>query len=203
MVTDMSLRSRLGASSRPRDTEQDSFRSIRWHYRTFPELYPDCPCCSRPTRRLHQYSMSRSKVICLGEVAALCRSHPWVKLKQEGGYYRLPDGSLVKSALRESRRRCQNLVLYGFLHRVVGKQENMYRITQAGRDFLAGRIPSPRYIRSRDGVPEEISDEQVYVHQVRHVDQSRLRYALTATHLGKDPFARPRPVVKVRRTLGA
>lgn len=125
-----------------------------------------CPCCKQRIRPLNAHRMDKQKwevLVALAEFAA--EGHEWVKV---GHGKTLSAGAKSVSTSYRAEAHVGRLKWFGLVDHK-GHRTGLYKISDDGRAFLAGRLRVPEVIFCRDGEVEERSSELVSVGQVKGV----------------------------------
>jgi hypothetical protein len=106
--------------------------------------------------------MCKQKVVML---EILAKVNDWVHVQEGHGAFH---GDSVTRAPYRARAHVSRLVWFGLAEHGVPRS-GLYRITQEGRDFLAGTHVVPKVIWCRNGVVVETDSMQVTIGSIKDV----------------------------------
>ena len=121
-----------------------------------------CVCCGQTIKKLNPHRMCKQKVVML---EILDRANDWVHVQEGHGAFH---GSSVTRAPYRARAHVSRLVWFGLAEHGAPRS-GLYRITQEGRDFLAGTHVVPKVIWCRNGVVVETDSMQVTIGSIKDV----------------------------------
>jgi hypothetical protein len=121
-----------------------------------------CPQCKQKIRKLNPHRMCKHKVTVL-EIMA--KANGWVVAQHGHGI--VVNGVAVRAPYR-AEAHASRLVWFGLAEHGAPRS-GMYRITQEGRNFLAGMHVVPRIIWCKDGVVVEEHSQKVAIGNVKNV----------------------------------
>jgi hypothetical protein len=122
----------------------------------------NCVCCGQTIKKLNPHRMCKQKVVML---EILDRANDWVHVQEGHGAFH---GSSVTRAPYRARAHVSRLVWFGLAEHGAPRS-GLYRITQEGRDFLAGTHVVPKVIWCRNGVVVETDSMQVTIGSIKDV----------------------------------
>lgn len=122
----------------------------------------NCVCCGQTIKKLNPHRMCKQKVVML---EILDRANDWVHVQEGHGAFH---GSSVTRAPYRARAHVSRLVWFGLAEHGAPRS-GLYRITQEGRDFLAGIHVVPKVIWCRNGVVVETDSMQVTIGSIKDV----------------------------------
>jgi len=121
-----------------------------------------CECCGQKIRKLNPHRMCKHKVTVL-EIMA--KADDWVVAQHGHGV--IVNGVSVRAPYR-AEAHASRLVWFGLAEHGAPRS-GMYRITQEGRDFLAGTHAVPKVIWCKDGLVVETDSIKVTIGSVKDV----------------------------------
>jgi hypothetical protein len=121
-----------------------------------------CVCCGQTIKKLNPHRMCKQKVVML---EILAKANDWVHVQEGHGAFH---GDSVTRAPYRARAHVSRLVWFGLAEHGVPRS-GLYRITQEGRDFLAGTHVVPKVIWCRNGVVVETDSMQVTIGSIKDV----------------------------------
>lgn len=121
-----------------------------------------CVCCGQTIKKLNPHRMCKSKVAML---EILAKADDWVHVQEGHGAFH--SGGISRAPYR-ARAHVSRLVWFGLAEHGAPRS-GLYRITQEGKDFLAGTHVVPKVIWCRNGVVVETDSMQVAIGSIKDV----------------------------------
>lgn len=128
----------------------------------FREVLSHCPHCKQKIRKMNPHRMCKNKVRML---EFLAKANDWVFV--EAGRGAVVEGQVTKAPYR-AQAHCSVLTWFGLAEHGE-RRSGMYRITDAGVNFLLNQHLVPKVIWSRDGKVVERDTMLVGIESVRGV----------------------------------
>lgn len=129
------------------------------------EVYEEiqhCEHCKQKIRKMNPHRMCKNKVAML---EFLAKAGDWVFV--EAGHGAVVDGQTIKAPYR-AQAHCSVLTWFGLAENKE-RRSGLYRITDAGINFLQNKHLVPKIIWSRDGHVVDRDPLMVGIASVKHV----------------------------------
>lgn len=133
-----------------------------------------CPHCRQQLKPLNPHRMDRRKVEILDKIARInARGHEWAKVQRDGALIAPED---LDFTIQSDDVHALRLKWFGLIQ-TKALRTGLYRVTQYGVGFLAGRASVPKVILCRDGEVVLRERERVWINQVKDVVLDRAYWA--------------------------
>jgi hypothetical protein len=125
-------------------------------------MIPTCVSCGQSIKKLNPHRMCKSKVAML---EILAKANDWVHVQEGHGAVH---GNGISRAPYRARAHVSRLVWFGLAEHGAPRS-GLYRITQEGRNFLAGTHVVPKTIWCKNGRVVEVDSAQVAIGNIKDV----------------------------------